>query len=248
MASVLLVDDQPDIRMTICLALERDGHEVIQAGDGPEALARFEDSGPVELVMLDIGLPGGSGLDVLTNLRQRSDVPVILVTSRSDEPDRIVGLRMGADDYVVKPFSLQELMARVAAVLRRCGPPALAAPGSSDEPVTVGPLTIHRRHRRVELRGCPVNLTHREFELLDHLATRPLVVFGRDELLRDIWHSKSEWQDPATVTEHVRRLRLKLEDDPTAPQLIQTVRSAGYRFVPPTAIPPTRASALRGIA
>lgn len=237
MASILLVDDQPDVRKLMATALQREGYEVHEAGDGARALDAFDRGVGIDLVLLDIEVPSVNGLEVLRRLREVSDVPVILVTGRGDEPDRIVGLRMGAEDYVVKPFSVGELMARVAGVLRR-QPRPVEAPEPAPEPdatgdiVEIGPLTLHRRRREVELRGRPVDLTHREFELLEHLASEPLAVFSRDELLRDIWRSKAEWQDPATVTEHVRRLRHKLEDDPSRPRLIQTVRGVGYRFVP----------------
>ncbi len=234
MASILLVDDQPDVRELIAIALEREGHVVTEAGDAAGALGHFDGDHDIDLVLLDIGLPGCDGLEVMRRLRTTSDVPVILVTGRNEESERILGLRMGADDYVVKPFSLGELMARVATVLRRHAPPLHEPHDDPDdhESFTSGPLAIHRRQRLVELRGRPVTMTAREFELLDHLAAHPHVVFSRDELLRDIWHSKAEWQDPATVTEHVRRLRHKLEDDPADPQMLQTVRGVGYRFVP----------------
>lgn len=243
MASILLLDDQPDVRRLLATALQREGHQVHEASDGAQALAAFDAAPVVDLVLLDIEVPGGvNGLEVLRRLHAKGDVPVILVTGRGDEPDRIVGLRMGAEDYVVKPFSVNELMARVANVLRRRPPIAVAAsvpvepePAAAPEgvgTVTAGPITLDTRRREVEVRGAPVQLTHREFELLEHLARAPMAVFSRDELLRDIWRSKSEWQDPATVTEHVRRLRSKLEVDPARPRLIQTVRGAGYRLVP----------------
>ncbi len=228
MASILVVDDQSDIRDLISIALQREGHSVHQAADGAEAMARFAEPEPPDLVLLDIGLPDESGLEVMRHIQQSTDIPVILVTGRSDEVDRILGLRLGADDYIVKPFSVGELTARVAAVLRRRS----ARGASTGGRLVAGPLTIDLRTRIVELRGDAVPMTHREFELLHHLASEPNVVFSREDLLRDIWHSKAEWQDPATVTEHVRRLRHKVEEDPARPQLIQTVRGSGYCFVP----------------
>jgi two-component system phosphate regulon response regulator PhoB len=173
----------------------------------------------VDLVLLDIGMPERSGLDLLAD-HGRPDVPIIVVSARSAEPDRVVGLRLGADDYIVKPFSVHELAARVAAVLRR-------ASHRDAPPMVFGDLTIRPIEREVTVGSSAVELTTREFELLAHLARHPRQVFSREDLLRDIWHSKAAWQDPATVTEHVRRLRHKLGAD-----RIETVRGAGYRFLP----------------
>ncbi|MEA3078452.1 MAG: hypothetical protein QOF60_3360 [Actinomycetota bacterium] len=219
MATILVVDDEPDVRRVIRDALERDGHAVVETPDAVGAAAALHAGPTVDLVLLDIGMPDGSGLDLLAD-HDRPDVPIIVVSGRSAEPDRVVGLRLGADDYIVKPFSVHELAARVAAVLRR-------AATRSAPPMVFGDLTILAIEREVSVLGARVELTSREFDLLSHLARHPRQVFNRDDLLRDIWHSKAAWQDPATVTEHVRRLRHKL-----GAGRIETVRGAGYRFVP----------------
>jgi DNA-binding response OmpR family regulator len=219
MATILVVDDEPDVRQVIRQALERDGHDVVESSDATGADAALRNGTVVDLVLLDIGMPDRSGLDLLTE-SGRPDVPIIVVSGRSAEPDRVVGLRLGADDYIVKPFSVHELAARVAAVLRR-------AASRSAPPMVFGDLTILPIEREVSVGGSSVELTAREFALLLHLAAHARQVFSRDDLLRDIWHSKAAWQDPATVTEHVRRLRHKV-----GAGRIETVRGAGYRFVP----------------
>lgn len=169
-------------------------------------------------------LPGRNGIDVLREIRRGSDVPVILLTARADEADRVAGLELGADDYVVKPFSPRELVARVRSVLRR------SAPG--DQSLTYGPLRIDPASHTVTLDEAPVDLTRREFELLHHLASHPGQVFSRAQLLRAVWDSSPDWQDPSTVTVHVRRLRRKLEDDPEQPRWLVTQWGVGYRFEP----------------
>jgi DNA-binding response OmpR family regulator len=218
MATILVVDDEPDVRQVIRDALERDGHAVVETPDAHGAVAALRGGSIVDLVLLDIGMPDGSGLDLLAD-HGRPDVPIIVVSGRSTEPDRVVGLRLGADDYIVKPFSVHELAARVAAVLRR----AATRPAP---PMAFGDLTILPIERQVVVGSSVVELTTREFELLFHLARHPRQVFSREDLLRDIWHSKPAWQDQATVTEHVRRLRHKV-----GAHRIETVRGAGYRFV-----------------
>jgi DNA-binding response OmpR family regulator len=203
--------------------LSLEGYTVDEAADGGEA-ARAMASHPPDLVLLDVMMPGQDGLDVLASLRQTSEVPVILLTARDDETDRVMGLRLGADDYVVKPFSPAELSARIASVLRRTG--AHAASGR----LRFGRLEIDMRSREVTLDGRIVEMPAREYELLAFLASSPREVFSREQLLEHVWGSSEEWQDAATVTEHVRRLRRRIEDDADRPRWIKTVRGAGYRF------------------
>jgi DNA-binding response OmpR family regulator len=175
-------------------------------------------------------LPARNGLDVLGDLRRTSDIPVILVSARAEEDDRVAGLRLGADDYVTKPFSAAELSARVESVLRRSV--MRRAPATSDGRLAFEGLAIDLRTREVRVAGAKVEMTAKEFDLLAYLAGEPREVFSRDELLRQVWGSSSNWQSDATVTEHVRRLRRKIEDDPDNPRWIATVRGAGYRFEP----------------
>ncbi|HEX2701123.1 MAG TPA: response regulator transcription factor [Acidimicrobiales bacterium] len=233
-ARVLVVDDVADVRLLARVALERRGFDVAEAEDGETAVAMVW-AGNVDLVLLDVNLPRMSGLAVLTRLRQDSAVPVILVTSLDDESDRVLGLEMGADDYVVKPFAPAELGARAASVLRRCGTAgAVGATGGAAVP-DVGPmpartLELRAEERRVLVSGMSVELTPKEFDLLACLAAAPCRVFSRADLLAQVWGSAPGWQDPATVTEHVRRLRRKIEIDPENPGWIQTARGIGYRF------------------
>ena len=222
---VLVVDDEPRVREVVAAYLERDGYRVDQAGDGEAARARLE-SGEPDLVILDIMFPGASGLDLLAELRKRTDVPVILLTARAEETDRILGLELGADDYVVKPFSPRELVARVRTVLRR------ARPDTVEEIVQFDDFSINSRSREVIVDGSTVELTAKEFDLLLYLASHPRQVFSRAQLLEQVWDSSPEWQDPATVTVHVRRLRKKLEPDPAQPRWLETVWGVGYRFNP----------------
>jgi DNA-binding response OmpR family regulator len=222
---VLIVDDAEQVRDLLARALERDGFAVEQAADGEEALSAVA-SRPPALVILDVNLPKLDGLQVLGRLKRAGDVPVILLTGRGEEPDRIAGLDLGADDYVVKPFSPGEVVARVRAVLRRNPRPA---PGSRLE---FPDLVIDLEQREVLVDGDVVDLTRREFDLLAYLASSPGQVFSREQLLQQVWGSSSSWQSDATVTEHVRRLRRKIEDDPDNPRWIATVRGVGYRFEP----------------
>ncbi|MEU3713488.1 response regulator transcription factor [Streptomyces catenulae] len=236
-AHVLVVDDDEDVRTLARWQLESEGFEVVTAADGQAALDAVADGRP-DVVLLDLTLPLVAGLDVLTHIRRRSaDLPVIVVSGRSGETDRIIGLDLGADDYVVKPFSPAELAARVRSVLRRSrrAEPAPTAP--APEPVTVpapprGGLVIDRATRTVTVRGDAVELTAREFDLLAFLAASPRHVYTRDQLLEHVWQSSSDWQEPATVTQHVHRLRRKLERDPDRPHWLRTVRGVGYRFEP----------------
>ena len=220
--TVLVVDDEPMIREVLAQYLSYDGFNVVEAEDGEEAVQKLDDCSP-DLVLLDLMLPKRHGLEVLRHARSTSDVPVILLTALGDEKDRVSGLELGADDYVVKPFSPREVAARVKSVLRRSGP---ATPAVS----SFGEVKIDMDRRRVERAGDDVELTRLEFDLLAFLLTNPNRVVSRDELLESVWDSSAEWQDPATVTVHIRRLRQKLETDPSEPQHILTVYGVGYRF------------------
>jgi len=222
---VLVVDDEPMVREVLAQYLTHDGFVVVEAEDGEDAVAKIDEYGP-DLVLLDLMLPKKHGLEVLRHARATSDVPVILLTALSDEKDRVAGLEMGADDYVVKPFSPREVAARVKSVLRRSG-------GSVRHTLTAfGEVEIDLDRRLVERSGNEVELTRLEFDLLVFLLNNPNRVVSRDELLESVWDSSSEWQDPATVTVHVRRLRQKLEQDPSDPDHILTVYGVGYRFEP----------------
>ncbi len=221
--TVLVVDDEPMVREVLTRYLEHDGFTVVEAADGDEAVAKLDDAQP-DLVLLDLMLPKRHGLEVLRHARTIGDVPVILLTALGDEKDRVAGLELGADDYVVKPFSPREVAARVRSVLRRSTPPA------GPTMITFGDVVVDTGRRQVERAGESVELTRLEFDLLAYLASRPGQVVSRDQLLESVWESSAEWQDPATVTVHVRRLRQKLEVDPSAPLHLVTVYGVGYRF------------------
>ncbi len=224
---VLVVDDEPTVREVVAGYLRRDGHLVSEAADGPTAL-RLLESEPPDLVVLDMMLPGVNGLDILRRIRAAGDMPVIMLTARAEESDRVAGLELGADDYVIKPFSPRELAARVNGVLRRAA--AKAAPVT--ERLEFDGLVIDNRSREVHRDGELVELTPKEFDVLAHLAAQPRQVFSRADLLRDVWQSSPDWQDSATVTVHVRRIRNKIEADPESPRWITTVWGVGYRFEP----------------
>jgi DNA-binding response OmpR family regulator len=225
-ARVLVVDDEPMVREVVATYLARDGFTVDVVGDGAAALAQWRAVRP-DLVVLDLMLPGMGGLDVLRRLRAEGDTPVIVLTARADETDRVSGLELGADDYVVKPFSPRELAARVGSVLRRARPrPGPVAP-LCFEGLYIDPIT-----RDVSVEGHLVELTPREFDLLVFMASAPRQVFSRRQLLEQVWDSSPEYQDPATVTVHVRRLRQKLERTPEQPRRLVTVWGVGYRFEP----------------
>lgn len=225
-AEVLVVEDETQVRELISEALRRDGYEVRVAADGSTAAKELAAQLP-DLVLLDLGLPGIDGFEILQRLRSAgADVPVIVLTARGRDADRVQGLELGADDYVVKPVSTREIVARVRAVLRRVQRDA------PSEALEFGSLTIELGARRVVLDGVEVEVPPREFDLLAHLAQRPGVAFSRADLLREVWGSSPEWQDPSTVTVHVRRLRNRIETDPTEPRHLITVYGVGYRFDP----------------
>jgi DNA-binding response OmpR family regulator len=226
--TVLVVDDEPTIVEVVSRYLKRAGYETLAAADGPEALQVAEEGRP-DLIVLDVMLPQLDGIEVMRRLHERpgSPVPVILLTARGEESDRLAGLRRGADDYVVKPFSPKELVARVDAVLRRVSPPAQ----NEAPPIEVGPLRVDPAMRTVTLDGAEIALTQREFDLLAYLASHPGQVFSRDQLMEAVWDYPS-FNDTSTVTVHVRRLRAKLSDDPSQPRFIETVWGVGYRLRP----------------
>lgn len=220
---VLIVDDEPHVREIVATYLEREGFSVRSAADGKQALVELGAKRP-DAVVLDLMLPEISGLEVLRRLRADGDeVPVILLSARGDEPDRVAGLELGADDYVAKPASPREIAARVRAVLRRSRP-------SGQPIVEFGDVRVDVAARQVTKGGNDVELRPKEFDLLVRLAATPGEVMSRQDLLRDVWGSSSEWQDPGTVTVHVRRLRRAVEDDPGTPDHIVTVYGVGYRF------------------
>lgn len=227
---VLVVDDDEAIRTVVRWQLDDAGFRVVEADDGPSALRRIRDDAPA-IVVLDLSLPGLGGLDVLRAVRAgrtgRTDTPVIVLSGRSGETDRIVGLDLGADDYLIKPFSPGELAARIRSVLRR------SAPELAEEPRVLGDVRLEAATRRVLVGGADVELTPKEFDLLAFLAAHPGEVFTRSQLLERVWNSSSQWLGEATVTEHVHRLRTKLEPDPSHPRLLRTVRGIGYQLVEP---------------
>ena len=227
--TILVVDDEPMVRNLLSRLLTMDGYQVVEVEDGQAAMDRVRKE-PPDLVLLDVMLPARDGLDILGDLRRTSNVPVILLTARGDEADRVIGLKLGADDYIVKPFSAAELSARIESVLRRAhaAPPA----GRSGRRLDFDGLVIHLDTREVEVRGERVETTAKEFDLLAFLAGSPRQVFSRQQLLEHVWASSSEWQSEATVTEHVRRLRRKVEEDPDLPRWVTTARGVGYRFEP----------------
>jgi DNA-binding response OmpR family regulator len=223
--SVLVVDDEPIVREVVVSYLRREGYRTLEAGDGDTARALIEQE-PLALVILDVMLPGTDGFELCRWVRTRSDLPVILLTARGEETDRIVGLELGADDYVTKPFSPRELAARVRTVLRRATPGVAAG-----EHLTFDDLEIDARTREVHRGGRLLTLTAREFDLLWFLASHPRQVFSRDLLMDRVWGYAAAL-DTGTVTVHVRRLREKIEDDPSNPRFLETVWGVGYRFAP----------------
>ncbi|HVM17796.1 MAG TPA: response regulator transcription factor [Gaiellaceae bacterium] len=225
-STILLVDDEDSIQKLLTYPLERDGFRVLQARDGEEALERFA-AEEVDLVVLDIMLPKLDGLEVCRRMRSQSSVPIIMLTARDDELDKVLGLELGADDYITKPFSIREFRSRVRALLRRASAPR-HDPRQS-ETIESGDLRIDLAKRTVEVDGRQVQLTYVEFELLRILASNPGRVYTRQMLLEGLWGG-SEYREPRTIDVHVRHLREKLERDAREPELIFTVRGVGYRF------------------
>ena len=225
MTTVLVVDDEPIVREVVVRYLEREGYRTLEAGDGNDA-RRLLESQPPDLVVLDVMLPGTDGLELCRWIRSRSELPVIMLTARGEEADRIVGLELGADDYVTKPFSPRELAARVRTVLRRAG-----SANGTQERLAFGDLELDASSRDVRRGGDEVRLTAKEFDLLWFFATHPRRVFSRDQLMSRVWGYEAAL-DTGTVTVHMRRLREKIEPDPSHPTHLQTVWGVGYRFVP----------------
>ncbi len=235
-ARILIVDDEATVREMVGFNLRADGHEVTFAGDGNEALAVARDTQP-DLIVLDVMLPGRDGFDVCRTLRNESNVPILLLSARGEEVDRVVGLEIGADDYLSKPFAMRELVARVRAMLRRqrmsreAEPVNDAGPSPSTRSLVVGDVTVDVARHEAFVAGNPVRLTAKEFALLEYLARHPGIVLSRDALLREVWG----YDFPVgtrTIDVHIGWLRQKLEDDPARPKRILTVRGHGYRLVP----------------
>jgi two-component system, OmpR family, response regulator len=225
MARILLVDDEQSIQTLLSYPLRKDGYHVTSVLDGGEAVRRFEE-GRFDLVILDLMLPRVDGVEVCRQLRSRSQVPIIMLTAKGSEKDKVAGLEVGADDYITKPFSMREFRSRVKAALRRSrmgGEPVVA------EPIECGDLTIDFERRMVTLRGEEIGVTYVEFEILGALARSPGRVLTRETLLEHVW-GDSEYRDPRTVDVHIRHLREKLEADPKEPEFLFTVRGVGYRF------------------
>jgi DNA-binding response OmpR family regulator len=225
---ILLADDEQSIQTLLSFPLRKDGYEVITAADGREAMARFGE-GNFDLVVLDVMMPRMDGLEVCRRLRARSTVPIIMLTAKAEEIDKVLGLELGADDYITKPFSLREFRSRVRAALRRAGMQRNNEPEPEEEPLTVHELQIDPAKRAVRVRELSVELTFVEFEILNALARNPGRVFTRDMLLTRIW-GDSAYRDPRTIDVHIRHLREKLETDPKDPEYLFTVRGVGYRF------------------
>jgi two-component system, OmpR family, response regulator len=224
-ARILLVDDEQAIQTLLAYPLRRDGYEVIPAHDGREALDRFAEQ-RFDLVVLDVMLPRLDGIEVCRRLRSRSQVPIIMLTARDDEIDKILGLEMGADDYITKPFSVREFRSRVRAALRRA---EMLGARAAAEPIALAGLRIDLERRAVTVRRRRAELTYVEFEVLSALARAPGKVFSREMLLEHVW-GDSAYRDPRTIDVHIRHLREKLERDPSSPEYLLTVRGVGYRF------------------
>ena len=223
---ILLVDDELSVQKLLAYPLRKEGYDVIPALDGREALERLRDNN-FDLVVLDVMLPRMDGFDVCRAIRSRSTVPIIMLTAKTEETDKVLGLELGADDYITKPFSVREFRSRVKAVLRRA---ALAQPEAQfEEPIEDGELRIDFEKRSVVVRGESVRLTYVEFEILAALARAPGRVFSRTMLLERVW-GDAAYRDPRTIDVHIRHLREKLEQEAKTPELILTVRGVGYRF------------------
>jgi len=228
-STILLVDDEDSVQSLLTYPLERDGFRVVSARDGEEALRLFA-AERIDLVVLDIMLPKLDGLEVCKRLRAESSVPIIMLTARDDEFDTVLGLELGADDYITKPFSIREFRSRVRALLRRAGAPRHDAPEA--EPLVSGNVSLDSDRRVATVDGRTLDLTYVEFELLRSLVAQPGKVFSRRALLQAIW-GDSAYREPRTIDVHVRHLREKIEPDPSEPELILTVRGAGYRLREP---------------
>jgi DNA-binding response OmpR family regulator len=224
-ATILLVDDEESVQKLLTYPLEREGYTVIQARSGEEALERFASDNP-DLIVLDLMLPRVDGLEVCKRVRAVSTVPIIMLTARDDEVDKVLGLELGADDYITKPFSIREFRSRVRALLRRA---QLSVPAEKTETIEHEGLRIDMARRSVEAHEQAVQLTYVEFELLRTLAASPGRVYSRQQLLEALWGS-AEYRDPRTIDVHIRHLREKIERDPSEPEYIFTVRGVGYRF------------------
>jgi DNA-binding response OmpR family regulator len=227
-ARILLVDDEQSIQTLLSYPLRKEGYHVTSALDGSEALQRF-DEGRFDLVVLDLMLPRRDGVEVCRELRSRSQVPIIMLTAKGSESDKVAGLEVGADDYITKPFSMREFRSRVKAALRRSRM-ATAAERDGAAPIVHADLTIDFDRRLVTLAGAEIRVTYVEFEILGALARSPGRVLTRETLLEHVW-GDSEYRDPRTVDVHIRHLREKLERDPKEPEFLFTVRGVGYRFV-----------------
>ncbi len=225
-ARILLVDDEQAVQTLLAYPLRKDGYEVVSAADGREALERFEDE-KFDLVVLDIMMPKLNGIEVCRRLRARSQVPIIMLTAKDDEGDKVLGLEMGADDYITKPFSVREFRSRVRAALRRAEMPSGRT--KPDEPIVQGDLRIDFERRAVTVRSEPIRLTYVEFEILAALAMSPGKVMTRENLLEHVW-GDSAYRDPRTIDVHIRHLREKIEHDPRDPEYLFTVRGVGYHF------------------
>jgi DNA-binding response OmpR family regulator len=226
-ATIMLVDDEESIQKLLTYPLQREGYTVVQARDGEEALRRFQER-DIDLVVLDVMLPRVDGLEVCRRLRTSSAVPIIMLTARDDEVDKVLGLELGADDYITKPFSIREFRSRIRAVLRRATLIAEAR-DSEDGVIQTGELVIDPAKRAVTVAGRPVQATYVEFEILHTLAMHPGRVYTRQALLESVW-GDSAYREPRTVDVHIRHLREKIEADPREPAFIFTVRGVGYRF------------------
>ncbi|MCL1693712.1 MAG: response regulator transcription factor [Actinomycetia bacterium] len=228
MPRILVVDDEPKIRKIVTSYLKQEGFDVSEAEDGPGAVEMAERFEP-DVIILDVMLPGFDGIEALRQIRTKSDVYVIMLTARGEETDKLIGLSVGADDYVTKPFSARELVARVKAVLRR----SRQGNGQETDRITVGPLTLDNTTRIVTVDETPVDLTALEFDLLGALASAPGRVYSRGQLIEKVW-GWDFFGDERIVDVHVRKIRQKIGDDPADPRFIATVRGVGYRFVDPS--------------
>ncbi len=225
-ARILLVDDEQSVQKLLSYPLRKEGYEVVPALDGEEALERCRGQN-FDLIVLDVMLPKLDGFDVCRQIRAQSNVPIIMLTAKAEEFDKVLGLELGADDYITKPFSMREFRSRVKAVLRRSD--LLREEQRDEEPLTAGDLAIDFSKRTVEIRGEPVRLTYVEFEILSILARNPGRVFSRTMILDRLW-GDSSYRDPRTIDVHIRHLREKIERDPKDPEFLFTVRGVGYHF------------------